>query len=140
MATRDEAFPSKFLKAADIKGRSVTVTVDKVVKEEVGDSEKFVCYFKKADKGLVLNGTSWDALEDISGELDSDNWHGVRVTLTTIKVRVKGETKDSIIVQPVNETRGDPQAPLDKPAKVAPPAQAAVGEGLGKELDDEIPF
>jgi hypothetical protein len=143
MVTRAEAFPSKFLKGADLGGRAIAVVVDRVTQEEVGDDLKFVCYFKGAQKGLVLNGTNWDALEDISGIADSDGWHGVKVVLVTERVRYNGQIYDGIRIKPQAQ-----QHP------VAATAAAQMGEGMGRELpapeapaqnfaadlNDKIPF
>ncbi len=60
MTTVSEAFPSNYLKAADLNNRTVKVKIDKVVFEEIGQNrdKKPVMYFEKVKKGLVLNKTN----------------------------------------------------------------------------------
>ena len=61
------AFPSKYLKAADLQDRNVSVVIERVEFEEVGDTErKPVLHFQARTKGLVLNKTSDD----------TDSWRG----------------------------------------------------------------
>ena len=51
----ESAFPSKYLKGADLNGKTVRATIDRVEIEEVGDGDrKPVVYFRNSDKGLAL--------------------------------------------------------------------------------------
>ena len=43
------AFPSKYLKAADLQGKQVTVVMSHVTMETIGDDERPVLYFKGKD-------------------------------------------------------------------------------------------
>ena len=74
---RNEAFPSKFLKAADIN-EDVTATISSVEWEEVGQDKttKSVLYFRGKLKPLILNGTNWDKIVEVTGEDDSDELGG----------------------------------------------------------------
>ena len=52
-----EEFPSKYLKAADLQGREVRVTMAHVEREKIGDDAKPVLYFKAKPK-KNMNGAS----------------------------------------------------------------------------------
>ena len=60
MTTVSDAFPSNYLKAADLNNRTVKVAIDKVTFEEIGQEKdkKPVMYFADVKKGLVLNKTN----------------------------------------------------------------------------------
>lgn len=89
----NEAFPGKYLAAADLK-RPCTVTVARVEKQDVsGGSDapeyKPVVYFQGQEKGLVLNQTNFKTLADLHGD-ESDNWAGRQCELYQDTTKFKG--------------------------------------------------
>ena len=68
-----QAFPSEYLKAADLKGRNVRVVIERVEMRDIGDDHKPVVFFQGHDKGCVLNKTNSnniaEELEGFSREL-----------------------------------------------------------------------
>jgi hypothetical protein len=132
MAKRDDVFPSRFLRAADLKGKPVTVKIEHAVLETLkGDKEetKTVLYFADAKKCLPLNRTNWDAVADVTGEDDSDAWRGHQIELFPTTTEMKGKTVECIRIRP------PAQAALKAKAKPPAPKQPA-----SNEMDDEIPF
>jgi hypothetical protein len=82
-----EAFPSKFLKAADLQGRALTVTIERVEmddpsgKEGKGDEPmKPIVYFQGKQKGLVLNKTNAGTIAHHYSD-ESDAWVGKALEL-----------------------------------------------------------
>jgi hypothetical protein len=132
MAKRDDVFPSRFLRAADLKGKPVTVTIEQAVLETLkgGDTEetKTVLNFAGTKKCLPLNRTNWDAVADVTGEDDSDAWRGHKIELYPTTTEMKGKPVACIRV------RAPAQRELPKP-KAAPKAPPT-----GNEMDDQIPF
>ena len=64
---RDDVFPSKYLKAADLNGRPVTVTIKSAPYETLKNPEgkeqgKTVLYFVRGKKALPLNIVNWDSV------------------------------------------------------------------------------
>jgi len=116
-----EAFPSNYLKAADLQGKSVTVTVAKVIMEDIGDDTKPVVHFVGKEKGLVLNKTNAAMITEIAGTDEMDEWPGTVVVLYPTKVDFQGRR--------VEATR------IDYPPKGRALARAEHGE-----LKDEPPF
>lgn len=99
---RDTIFPSKYLKAADLKaeeGESRVVSISSIGTEEFqgGDSGR-VLWFREFEKGLVLNRTNWDLTADILQEDDDDNWVDRKIRLVVQKVPFKGKNVDAIRV------------------------------------------
>ena len=72
MAKRNEVFPSRYLKEADLGGKPLEVEVERAPQEELGSGddkdEKTVLYFCGMSKVLPLNITNWDSVADIAGD------------------------------------------------------------------------
>jgi hypothetical protein len=73
--TRNQIFPSRWLKASDLSREGQDVTIRKVTVEEIGEAreKKPVCAFDEIDKELVVNVTNWNGIAELTGEDDSDN-------------------------------------------------------------------
>jgi hypothetical protein len=93
---KNDAFPSKFWKVSDLHGQSITVIIDHVESEDVGGETKPVVYFRGKDKKFVLNRTNYEAIEEISGTDDTDQWSGVVIVLKPSRVDFKGKRVDAI--------------------------------------------
>lgn len=118
------AFPSSYLKAADLQGRRVPVTVDRVAMEDIGGEHKPVLFFQGKDRGLVLNKTNAAMIAEIAASEETDEWKGVRIVLYPTKTDFQGKRVDAIRV--------------DYPEAVAP--QRTKPQPVATEDDDPIPF
>ena len=108
----NNVFPSKFLKASDLQGHKVKLTIASVEMDKFGDDDKPVMYFRDKEKGVVLNKTKAGILSS-SFSPESDGWIGKEIFLYPTKVNFQGQMVDSIGIQVVMEEQ---------------------------ELNDEIPF
>ena len=129
---RDDLFPSKYLKCADLKGKPRVVEIEhapiETLKNPKGEEQrKVVLYFKGAKKALPLNLTNFDAVAEITGSDETNDWPGTRIELYPATTMMGGKVTDCIRIRP-------PQAGL--PASPPPPPKPAVDP----ELDQEIPF
>ena len=109
-------FPSRYLKAADLKTRRVTVTIDKVVVEKIGNDTRAVVYFRDQVKGLVLNKTNANMVQEIAKSADTDDWSGIQVDLYPTRVDYQGRRMDTIRVDHVADVRnsdGSSRKPAD---------------------------
>lgn len=130
MPNINDAFPSKYLKADDLKGNRILVTIDHVSFETVGDDEnKAIVYFRGKDKGLVLNRTNAASIVEITGSAETDDWHGHRVVLFPTKVDFQG--KRTLAIRIDNPPKGKPAPPPP------PPAEDEIVEDVA---EDEVPF
>lgn len=108
----DSAFPSKWLKALDIKGKKVPVAIADVIMEEVGDGMKPVLYFKNKEKGMVLNKTNADILREAFGP-ETDEWLEKKIILTTHRVRGRdGNPTDGLTIELPSTASVDEEAPF----------------------------
>jgi hypothetical protein len=134
---KQDAYPSKYFKAADFKDDwTLTVEIELARLEEIGSdgkkNEKLVCYFRRQKPGLVVGPTVFDQIADATGEGDSDDWKGHHVELYRDWTNFQGKSVPCIRVRKPNE----PPA-KKKPAKK--PAPTGGGD-LKTDLNDEIMF
>ncbi len=104
MTTVDEAFPSNWLKAADLNNRTVKVKIDKVIFEEIGQNKdkKPVMYFENVKKGLVLNKTNAVEIAATHGD-QMEGWTGKEIELFSTMVPYQGQNVAAIRVRAVAE-------------------------------------
>ena len=131
---RDDVFPSKYLKATDLKGKTCVATIESAPYETLKgldgkETKKIVLYFKNAEKALPLNTTNFDAVCDATGRPDTDDWPGQRIELYPTKTSMGGQLVDCIRIRP-------PSAP--RPAAAAPPPPPPSKPA--SEMNDEIPW
>jgi len=121
-----QLFPSKYVKAGDLSGKTVTLTIAKLVVEELGHGaekeRKPVLYFQKATKGLVLNRTNAMTIAGLYGD-EADEWPGKRISIYPTRIRAFGAMQDTIRVRE------------EIPAQPKPMAQAGQIEEAA-EIDD----
>ena len=105
MTTVSEAFPSRYLRAADLKSKTVKVTIKTVVFEEIGQDKdkKPIIYFEKVEKGLVLNKTNAVEIGATHGE-QMDGWPGKEIELFSAMVAFQGQNVPAIRVRAVAPT------------------------------------
>ena len=130
-----EEFPSKYLKAADLGGREVKVTMAHVEREKIGDDNKPVLYFKGKDKGVVLNKTNAGTISDAYGD-DTEDWYDQPLILFSVMVDFQGKVAPAIrcrVPTAKDNKAPKPKAdPISSGPKFAPPDASFT--------DDEIPF
>ena len=134
---RDDVFPSKYFRGADFAQPKV-LTIDVVhmelLKTNGKEESKPVAYFKKAKKALVLNRTNFDAITDIAGDDDYDNWPDTRIELYSVMQEVRGEMKNCVRVRA-------PQAELSlEPKKAKAKTGSKPKPSIQDDMDDEVPF
>ena len=136
MAKRHDVFPSKYLQAADLRGKPVNVTIERApletLKNKNGEDLKTVLYFRGAKKALPLNRTNWDSCADLCGD-DSDDWPGHQIQLYPTTTPFGTDTVDCIRI------RAPEQGEL-KPIKATAAKAKATEPKPSDEMDDEIPF
>jgi hypothetical protein len=90
--TFDQAWPSRYLTAADLSGRSFTATIRSIEFEKMQDgSEKPVAYFNKVKKGVVLNKTKGKFLAGLAKSMKFDDWLGLEVQVREGITSFKGD-------------------------------------------------
>lgn len=92
------------LRAWDLEGQDVTVTIERVepgtIENADGETKRMpFVYFKGFPKPLGINKTNGKSLAGMYGT-DTTRWVGKRVTLFPTTTQYAGETKDCIRIRP----------------------------------------
>lgn len=129
----NDAFPSKYLKAADAD-EDLILTIKAVKVETIGQGakaeQKPVIYFIDAEKGMVLNKTNAKMIGKIAKSDDTDDWKGVKVRIIATEVEFQGDLVMALRVRDVKKPR---------------PSAASI-EASGADMDappdddDRVPF
>lgn len=96
----------------DVAGRVLTLTIAKIVDEEVVTSGKTevctVCYFEEDYKPMILNITNKKRLAKLYKTKQTEKLVGKRIAITTERVKAFGDVYDAL--------RFVTKIPADKPA------------------------
>lgn len=121
-----ELWPSKYVKAADLNGKPVTLTIKELKIEEMGigaeKENKPVLYFQKATKGLVLNRTNGLTIASLYGD-DVAGWIGQRITIIAIRMKAFGQMTDTIRVK-----EEIPAQPAPRPSSEIPIEEPTIDD------------
>jgi hypothetical protein len=110
---RSELFPSKYIRAADLGGKPLTVTIKSAAVEALnnpnggGQQDKLLLSFVNQPKKLVCNVTNFNSIAELHGE-ETDGWAGKRIELYPTKASMGGKTFDAVRVRaPVGDALND---------------------------------
>jgi len=136
-----QAFPSNFLKADDLNGQAVTVTIASVELEEIGQGrdkeEKLVVKFQGKSKGMICNKTNANTIAKLHGD-DTDAWVGQRITIVPREVEFQGEMVLALRVSLQKPAQMNSPAPVK--AAPAPVQQEPADQDGGNVEDDSVTF
>lgn len=131
MAKLSEAFPSKYLVAADFEDGDVTATILSADIDTVGQgadaAQKIIIKLKGYSKPFVCNKVNGGTISKVLGSDDTDDWIGKQIVIGASEVEFKGDMVMSIRVR-----LKKPGVPAKKPA---PPVDADLDTNA-----DDIPF
>jgi hypothetical protein len=132
----NDVFPSKYLKAADLNGKTVTLTIKDVSVETIGDDDKLVVYFKGKDKGLVMNKTNSNNIAMVFGP-DTDGWLEQEISVYPTMVDFQGRSMEAIRVKANPRPAGKRQG---TPSSTKPRRDADDPRTQTQDPSDDIPF
>ena len=116
MPKKDELFPSKYLKAPDVK-KPVVLTIANAPVETLeykGKAEdKVVLHFKGTPKLLPLNFTNFDNVVEATGEADTDHWPGKKVEVYATTTEMRGKIVDCVRIRKPGKAKPAPKADDD---------------------------
>jgi hypothetical protein len=134
----NDVFPSKYLKAADLNGKTVTLTIKDVGVETIGDDDKLVVYFKGRDKGLVMNKTNSNNIALVFGP-DTDGWLDQDISVFPTMVDFQGRSMEAIRV------KANPRPATKRPVTKSQPRRdpddpRTMAGHPNDDPSDDIPF
>jgi hypothetical protein len=138
MANINDAFPSKYLSASDLGGRSATVVIANARIEQIGKGAeagpKIVLQFVGKQKLFVCNKTNAKTIASLHGE-DTDGWLGKAITIAPREVEFQGNMVWSIRVSLQRPVEAEPvQGVIKVKLKAQAPAIIPPAD------TDDIPF
>lgn len=139
MPNIQDAFPSNYLKASDLKGQQPIVTIDRVEFEPVGRTREMkpILYFVGKEKGIVLNKTNANNVASLSGTPQTEEWTGVRIRLYATHVEFQGESVEAIRIKAAPPQSAGAARTVAAPP---PPPERLPDVEPGSITDDDIPF
>lgn len=120
------AFPGNYLKADDLGPARPVLIIRQVEMEDIGDDHKPVVYFEHKEKGLVLNKTNANAIVEIAGTDEMDDWPGTTIRLYSTMVDFQG--------------RRVPAIRVEKPPAAVVPKKAPKPDPIEASDTDDVPF
>ena len=126
----NDAYPSNYLRASDLKGRNIPVVIDRIEQEKVGNDTKMVLYFQNKSKGMILNKTNANNIAALYSP-ETDAWAGRQLIIFEAMVDFKGQTVPALRVrgpQPKDNGHKPTMAPSYPPKTPV------------DDMADEIPF
>ena len=152
MANINDMYPSKYIKASDLKGNEWPLVIDRIENEEINEGKfKPVLYFRKAAKGLVMNRTNAMTIASYYGP-ETEGWFGKEVILYPVKVPFQNQMTDAIRIRALPQRaiaqRTSPQRPVNPAEAVGfedqsenpAPRRGPAAAGKTSIADDDIPF
>lgn len=127
MPSIDEVYAGKSLKALDLEGNDVTLTIRSADAKDFDDGAKITIEFAETEKTFICNKTNATRIASLHGK-DYSTWHGKQITLYPDMVDFKGEQVEAIRVR------------ITKKSGTGKPSFLKGAENGKEELDDEIPF
>jgi hypothetical protein len=127
---RDDLFPSKFFKAADLPPAGLPVKIESVTRDRIGQDQKdkSVISFVNQTKRLVMNVTNYDLIADLLDEGDTDRWPGRVIVLYPDKTQFSGKMTPCVRVKKYQKPAAGTAKP--QPTEIDPPPP--------DDTDDEI--
>lgn len=132
----NEAYPSRFLKADDLQGKDIAVTIKAVTLEEFdGDSKKekkLIIAFANKQKLFVCNKTNASVIAKILNAPDTDDWIGKSIVIGPREVEFSGDIIWALRVSLKLPGQTAPAKPAAKP--VSADNDGAIPEDDGSEI------
>ncbi len=152
---RGQALPSKYLGQDDFP-EPCSATIDGIELEQIEDLENGIVKTKAVlrikdpsvasvdcERGIIINATNWDMLEEITGESDSDDWVGMEVEIwIDPDVRYGGKKTGGLRIRAVDDAEPAPKKKKAAVKKTTPgsasPAQLKKITAIAYKRADEL--
>jgi hypothetical protein len=133
---REDLFPSKFFKAADLPPVGLPVKIESVIRDRIGQDqkEKSVISFVNQTKRLVMNVTNYDLIADLLDEGDTDRWAGGVIVLYPDKTQFSGKMTPCVRVKKYMKPAAVAAKP--QPSEIDPPPTESLP--ADHDANDEI--
>jgi hypothetical protein len=135
------AFPSKYMKVADLNGRAVVATIASVDLEAVGTDNKYVARFTDDNvKPIVLNLTNSEAIAEIAGSEDVADWAGLKIEVFPSTTNYQGKRVGCIRIRAARQPapgRSGASAPSRGVQRSKPKPADDIDEAMPTVADED---
>jgi len=106
----NKMFPRKYATGDDLDGKPITLVIARIVQEKMRPNpnspltDRWVVYFEKAHKGVVLSRTLAYTISEALECDDTDAWIGKSITLYPEPMNVAGKKRIAIRARKPDET------------------------------------
>src|SRR4051794_24531858 len=99
MANYKELYSGAFFKAEDVKARPIIAAIARAEEVKMNDGkEKLVIYLEGYKRGIVLNGTRYDQIVELTKTHETDDWIGTKIGVYADKTNFGGKRVDCIAI------------------------------------------
>ena len=127
MVNINEAFPSNWIGADDLKGADITLVINKSSVQDLGQApntdRKLCIWFNGTEKGMTLNVINRNTIIDLYGP-ETDNWHGESITIYPTTTEWQGKMVPCVRVR--TEKPRNSNAALPTTGQTAPYSEHEV--------------
>ena len=102
----DEIYPSKTLKANDLQGRTVKVTIENFEVKKFENGNKIILSFTGKEKGMVINKTNADIIASTYGK-DPNSWLGKQIEIYAHQTKMGPGLAVRVPAPPATDVDGD---------------------------------
>ena len=134
MANFKELYSGNFLKAEDVKEKPFKGVIARAEAVKMNDGkEKLVVYFEDRKRGLVLNGTRYDQIVEITKTHETEDWKGIPLLVYAGKTNFGGKRVDCLSVS-------NPKSKSDeeKRQEVADTLNDSLPDNMKPEDDEDM--
>ncbi len=109
----NKMFPRKYATGEDLDGKPITLVIARIAQERMRPNpgsppaDRWVVYFEKAHKGVVLSRTLAYTIAEALECDDTEGWIGKRITLYPEPMTVAGKKRIAIRACKPDETSTD---------------------------------
>ena len=109
-----EHYAGAFFKAEDVKGKPIKAAIERAELVQMNDGkEKLTVYLAGYKRGIVLNGTRYDQIVEITKTHETDDWVGTKIGLYADKTNFGGKRVDCLAICPAATPKAKAVTPAD---------------------------
>ena len=115
MTKLSDVFQGDSLKASDLQGREITLTIARWHIEDFDDGKKVSLSFEETERTLICNKTNAFTIADALGTQEISEWVGASVVIYPTKTDFQGKRVDCIRIKSATRRAGVTAPPLAIP-------------------------
>ena len=109
-----EHYSGAFFKAEDVKAKPIKAAIERAELVKMNDGkDKLTVYLEGYKRGIVLNGTRYDQIVEITKTHETDDWVGTKIGVYADKTNFGGKRVDCIAICSAKSEKAKPVTSAD---------------------------